>query len=156
MRCSIVVGAIKCNCSCKRSHAGSLPQCSDEINLSRQFTTPHNFNFKISTATLRFSNLRDSNTIRLSQRSLAGASYPRSISPKFSNPIKQSPLSSTQEDNQWRSAYEEPVDKPQKWLQERGRGLQITSVVERVIPELVQQQPEQDQKIGRRRQIPQL
>jgi hypothetical protein len=63
-----------------RSHAGSLPQCQDEINLS-----PDNSPHRTTCATSRFSNLRDSSTTRFSRKPLAGIANPRSISPKFSN-----------------------------------------------------------------------
>ena len=87
--------------------------------------SPDNSPHRMTCATSRFSNLRDSNTIRFSRKSLARTCKPRSISPKFSNPDQSIPQSSTQEDNQWRSASGEPAEKrKKKWQQERGRGLQ--------------------------------
>lgn len=46
---------------------------------------PNNSPHRITCATSRFSNLRDSNTTRFSRRPLPGAANPRSISPIFSN-----------------------------------------------------------------------
>ena len=48
--------------------------------------SPDNSPHRMTCATSRFSNLRDSNTIRFSRKSLARTCNPRSISPKFSNP----------------------------------------------------------------------